>query len=143
MSYRWKLFALRIFTRSYICLLGIIIGYLKPYDWTQRKDNHQIEVISGNYILLLDRPICIMFIVFPNGPWNRGSIPGRHTKDSKMVLDASLLNTQSYKVSIRSKWSNPVKEVAPSLTPQRSSYWKGSFRVALDYGQLTYNLIYY
>ena len=33
-----------------------------------------------------------------------------------MVLDATLLNTQHYKVRI--KWSNPGKGVAPSSTPQ-------------------------
>ena len=52
----------------------------------------------------------------------------------KMVLDAFLLNTQHYKVRIMSKRSNPGKGVAPSSTPQCSSYWKGSFQVALDYG---------
>ena len=39
--------------------------------------------------------------------WNEnllGSIPrSSHTKDSKMVLDASLLNTQQYKVRIKGK----------------------------------------
>ena len=30
-----------------------------------------------------------------------------HTKDSKMVLDTSLLNTQHYKVWLKCKWSNP------------------------------------
>ena len=38
----------------------------------------------------------------------------------------------------RLKWSNPGKGVAPSLTPQCSSYWKGSFLVALDYGHQLY-----
>ena len=36
-----------------------------------------------------------------------------------------MLNTQQYKV-----WSNPGKGVAPSPTPQCSSYWKGSLLVA-------------
>ena len=40
----------------------------------------------------------------------------------KMVLDASLLNTQHYKVQTNGKWSNPGKGVAPFSTPQRSSY---------------------
>ena len=31
-----------------------------------------------------------------------------------MVLDASLLNTQHYKVQIKSKWRNPGKGVVPS-----------------------------
>ena len=43
----------------------------------------------------------------------------------------------------RVKWSNSGKEVAPSPTPRCSSYWKGSLRVALDYGRLFYfNLVH-
>ena len=40
-----------------------------------------------------------MIRVFANGPGDRSS----HTKDTKMVLDASLLNTQHYKVWIKGK----------------------------------------
>ena len=56
-----------------------------------------------------------------------------------MALDASLLNTQHYKVRV--KWSNPGKSVAPSPTPRCSSYWKESLLVALDYGRQLYLLI--
>ena len=38
----------------------------------------------------------------------------------------------------RVNWRNPGKGVVPSPTPQCSSYWKGSFRVALDYGRQLY-----
>ena len=42
--------------------------------------------------------------VFTNGPRYRGSIPGRVIpKTLKMVLDATLLNTQHYKVRIKGK----------------------------------------
>ena len=42
--------------------------------------------------------------VFSNGPGDLGSIPGRIIpKTLKMVLDASLLNTQQYKVHIKDK----------------------------------------
>ena len=41
----------------------------------------------------------------------------------------------------RVKWSNPGKGVAPSPTPRCSNYWKGCFRVALDYGSQLYLLI--
>ena len=54
-----------------------------------------------------------------------------------MVLDASLFNTQYYKVQIKCKWSNPGKGVPPFLTLRSSSCWKGSFRVALDDGRPT------
>ena len=42
--------------------------------------------------------------VFANGLGDLGSIPGRVIpKTQKMVLDASLLNTQYYKVRIKGK----------------------------------------
>ena len=66
-----------------------------------------------------------------------------HTKDSKnMILDASLLNTQHYKVLIKGKWSNPGKGVALLLTLWRSSCWKRSLRVAFGYWWPTYLCIY-
>ena len=43
-------------------------------------------------------------VVFANGPGDRDSIPGRVIpKTQNMVLDAALLNTQHYKVRIKSK----------------------------------------
>ena len=45
-----------------------------------------------------------MVRVFANGPGDPGSIPGRVIpKTQKMVLDATLLNTQHYKVRIKGK----------------------------------------
>ena len=42
--------------------------------------------------------------VFANGPGDRGSIQGRVLpKTQKMLLDASLLNTQHYNVRIKGK----------------------------------------
>ena len=42
--------------------------------------------------------------VLANGPGDRGAIPGRVIpKTQKMVLDASLLSTQHYKVTIKDK----------------------------------------
>ena len=66
-----------------------------------------------------------------------------HTKDSKMVLDASLLNTQHYKVRIKGKVEPSREGVAPSPTSWCCSYRKGSLRVTLDYGrQLYFTYIY-
>ena len=56
-------------------------------------------------------------------------------KTQKMVLDASLLNTQHYKVRIKGKVEQSREGVAPSPTPWCSSYRKGSLRVTLDYGR--------
>ena len=48
--------------------------------------------------------IGIMIRVFSNGPGDLGSIPDRVIpKTKKMVLDASLLNAQHYKVGIKGK----------------------------------------
>ena len=48
--------------------------------------------------------IGLMIRVFVNGPGDWGSIPGRVIpKTKKMVLDTALLNTQHYKVRIKSK----------------------------------------
>ena len=80
-------------------------------------------------------------LVFTNGPGNLGSIPGRVIpKTQKMVLDASLLNTQHYKVRIKGKVEQSWEGVAPSPTPWCSSYRKGSLRVTLDYGRQLYLL---
>ena len=77
--------------------------------------------------------------VFANGPGDLGSIPGRVIpKTQKMVLDASLLNTQHYKVRIKGKVEQSREGVAPSPTHWCSSYRKGSLRVTLDYGRQLY-----
>ena len=59
-----------------------------------------------------------------------------------MVLDASLLNTQHYKVRIKGKVEQSWEGVAPSPTPWCSSYRKGSLRVTLDYGLQLYFTFY-
>ena len=67
-----------------------------------------------------------MVRVFANGPGDLGSILGRVIpKTLKMVLDASLLNTQHYKVRV--KWRIPGKGVAPFPTLWCSSYRKRAF----------------
>ena len=53
---------------------------------------------------------------FTNGPGEQDSILARVIlMTQEMVLDASLLNIQHYKVRIKSRWSDPEKGVAPSL----------------------------
>ena len=54
-------------------------------------------------------------------------------KTQKMVLDASLFNTQHYKVWIKGKWNNQARGVVPSPKLWCSSYWKGSLQVTHDY----------
>ena len=78
--------------------------------------------------------MCVHVRMFTNELEDWGSIQCRVIlKSQKMVLDATLtLSILSY--GSRVKWSNPVKGVAPSLTPRYSSYCKGSVWVAIDYG---------
>ena len=45
----------------------------------------------------------MMVRVFANGPGDLFNARSSHTKDSKMVLDASLLNIQLYKIGIKGK----------------------------------------
>ena len=80
-----------------------------------------------------------MVRVFANGPGDLGSIPARVIpKTLKMVLNASLLNTQHYKVRMKGKVEKSWKGVAPFPTP-----WCSSYRVILDYGHQLYLLYIY
>ena len=80
-----------------------------------------------------------MVRVFANGPGDLGSIPGQVIpKTQKMVLDASLLNTQLYKVRIKGKGKQSREGVALSPTPWCSRYRKESLRVTLDNGRQPY-----
>ena len=79
--------------------------------------------MSTNNYLLTNPPNVYIY-----DPGDLGSIPGRVIpKTQKMVLDASLLNTQIYKVRIKGKVEQSREGVAPSPTPWCSSYRKGSF----------------
>ena len=54
--------------------------------------------------VMISLDIGIMVRVFANGLGDQGSIPGQvKPKTQKMVLDATLLNDQHYKVRIKSK----------------------------------------
>ena len=52
----------------------------------------------------------------------RFNLRSSHSKDSKIVLDASLLNTQYFKVQVKGKWSNLGKGVVPFHAPRCSRY---------------------
>ena len=58
--------------------------------------------------------LCNMSIA--NDPGDRDSIRGRIIrKTQKMEFDASLINTQNYKVRTKGKWNNLGKGVPPLL----------------------------
>ena len=61
--------------------------------------------------------------VFANGPGKQGVIPGRVIlKTQKMVLDATLLNTQHYKVRIKGKVLQSENGGLPFSTPLCCNY---------------------
>ena len=107
--------------------------FLLTADWllSMLTDCWLLRVENFRCYILFQRPISLMSRVFTNGLGDWSSIPGQVIpKTQKMVLDATLLNTQHYKVRI--KWSNPRNKIAPSPTPWCSSYWKGSLQVTLN-----------
>ena len=59
----------------------------------------------------------------------------------KWYLIPPCLTLHNIRYISRVKWSNPEKGVAPSPTPQFSSYWKGSLLVTLDYNRQLYFII--
>ena len=107
-------------------------------------DQNQADFSPVGYLYCRNRPIGIMVWVFANGLEDRVSIPGQvTTKTQKMILYASLLNNQHYKVRIKGKWNNPGKGLAPSPTPRWSGYWKESLQVAHNYGRPPIILIFF
>ena len=70
---------------------------------------------------------------FANGPVILGSIPGGvKPKLKKMELDASLLNTQHYKVGIKGKVEQSRERSSALPYTSVSSIQKGSLRVTLN-----------
>ena len=106
------------------------------WSWIWTRVTVFISFVDKNYSTVGVR-------VLTNGPGDLGSIPGRVIpKTQKMVLDASLLNTQHYKVRIKGKVEQSREGVAPSPTHWCSSYRKGSLRVTLDYGRQLYSTVH-
>ena len=80
-------------------------------------------------IIIIYIYISLMSRVFANNPGDRGSIPGRVIpKTQKIVLDATLLNTQHHKVRIEGKVEQS-REWSSDIT---YSYRKGRPRITLD-----------
>ena len=77
--------------------------------------------------------------MFANGLGDRGSIPGRVIpKTLKWYLISPCLTLINIRYVSRAKWSNHQKGLAPSPTPQCSSYWEGSLLADLDYDRQLY-----
>ena len=132
-------------------MLTTIVRWL-PESRTSFTDNSEnvlgCHISSSQYIYIyiyiyVCVCVCVCGLSIANYPEDLDSIPDQVIpKTQKMVLNATLLETQHYKVRIKSRWSNLGKEVAPLHTPWCSSYWKGSFRVAFENSQPSYLYIY-
>ena len=73
--------------------------------------------------------IGMMVSVFAYGPGDLGSIPGRVIpKTQKMLLDASFLNTQHYKVQIKGKVEQSRERSSPPPYFSIVAIEKGHFR---------------
>ena len=80
----------------------IVCEHISPKAFKSEINFKLFNYKSYMYIPLPD--ISIIVRVSANGPGDLGSIPGWVIpKTLKMVLDASLLNTQHYKVRIKGK----------------------------------------
>ena len=71
--------------------------------------------------------------------WVQSQVPS-YQRLLRLFLIPPCLTPINIRYVWRVKWSNLGKGVAPSPTPQCSSYWKGSLLVALDYGRELYYL---
>ena len=70
--------------------------------WNKKEHNIISRVINSH--MRIEPDIGLAVRVFANSPGDLGSIPDRIIpKTQKMVLDASLLNTQHYKARIKGK----------------------------------------
>ena len=86
---------------------------------------------------MYNRIIGLVGRVFANDPGDMGSIPSRViSKTLKIVLDASLLNTQQYKIRIKGKVEpSREKSSAPPLqlsvvAIEKGAFWSPSTTVA-------------
>ena len=143
----------RVFTQNLawgqvviICILCIYIFCYRfwvlifPSHWLQSPN-----VISSYakwiflYFMFLDPTQGYHYFWHGTGFQSQVVIP----RTQKMILDASLLNTQHYKVRIKDKRSNPERRVAFSLTPRCISFGIWCFRVTHEYSQPSYTLLFY
>ena len=84
------------------CPLDDLSRVMADWDTCWERVNGIIAVCTSGWYLY-----GIMVRVIAKWSERPGFNPrSNHTKDSKMVLDAALLNTQYYKKRIKAKWSN-------------------------------------
>ena len=86
----------------------------KFVDISSSGRSNDVYVIKGIPTCLLNRSIGLVVRVFANNPEERSSILGRVIpKTQKMILDASLLNTQHYTIWIKGKVEQSRESSSP------------------------------
>ena len=96
----------------------------------RKMEINQTKIFINKYI------IGLMSRVFANGPEDEvQSQVESYQRLKKWYLMPPCLTPSIIKYGSRVKWCNPGHVVAPSPTPQCSSYWKESLQVILGYGR--------
>ena len=84
--------------------LWVSLNYARQLYFNSDFIGYHSSLTHDYYYYYINRAICLMSRLFTNGQGDQGSIPGRVIpKTQKMVLDATLLNTQRYKVRSKGK----------------------------------------
>ena len=110
-----------------------------PRCRSYQKDSFRVTLMKGRQLYFEYRTLAW---------WLQCSIMARETwvqsqnesyqRLTKFYLIHTCLTLSIIKYESRVNWINPGKRVAFFSTPWLSSYWKGSFRVTLDYGRQLY-----
>ena len=121
------IFLMTCLDRFHCVVMFLLANVLCGYTTTE-----PLQIIAQNYPVRTNyvkayRAIGLKNRVFANVPQDQGSIPGRVIpKTQNIVLDASLLNTQHYKLRINGKGKQSRESSSTSPTAWCGSYWKGS-----------------
>ena len=125
----------------YFLNLSMLIWISLPWnsEWTQIASAHKIGFLLVQIFMSIALYIGLVGRVFANGPeaWVQSQVAS-YQRLLKWYLIPPCLTSSIIRNVSRVKWSNPEKGVDPFPTPKRSSYWKGSLLVALDYGRQLY-----
>ena len=117
---------------NHICIFSAVVAQISFFGTVLSNTNNFYTDI---YIYMLEcSPMA-------RESWVQSQVES-YQRLKKMVLDASLLNTQHYKVRIKGKVEQSREGVAPSPTHWCSSYQKGSLQATLDYGRQLYFYFY-
>ena len=121
----WFLMILLLHCSSRFNIVLILFIFLEKNKW--------MEIFTYLWLLFDTGPLTKWIECLPMVQGTRvQSQVKSYQRLKKWYLIAPCLTLSIIKSIWRLKWSNPGNGVVPSLTPQCSSYWKGSLRVTLN-----------